>query len=297
MNSVDAAGPDARAQPCTPRVHGTCAAPQKCAPVMVSEAPTTIEFRCVSAGLVGDGGNCETGPVGSQGFDDCARGFQCEFGQCKAECDPIDDSKPCSCGAPLAWSTDTLSAFSGNGICSRIDCDPFDSAACVAGKTCSPQKIPEDLELVPASQCYPVLGEPIGSSCGEAGQLPNVLCETGAVCVDNYVNGPQSCMQLCRPTDTYYDGTSMVGALRGDTSDGTAACPSDKECRYIQSLYRNTSTVPHLWGACLDPGGWGSCEGFDLLGLLAAIEVGTKSTFCATGKCPRGCVSSAFDLL
>lgn len=260
-------------------------------------SPTLSRTACVPDGTVAAGGACDqVGPVDQgMGYDNCQHGLECINNVCVPICTTMPDS--CGKGQLCGLFTGLFSEFTNYGVC-QPTCDPV-AQDCMAaadacylrftdGKgLCAPPGTTATRKIQD-QECDKISGNYYLNSCAKG---------YGCTIPKDPANfmGPQVCAFFCNPGNTtddqgkhigcgatfsisYAASGADAGVSDGGVSDGGAAdagaTPPDAgapprpngpgtasfECRYLNSFYSNTGSVPGNVGVCVNTNIWGKCS-------------------------------------
>lgn len=305
----DAGNADAARQgeACSPSEQTGCDAGEKCASLVESVNPWLSRTRCVPDGDREFGESCTRGEEGDTGYDDCAAGLSCLDGTCESIC-TIAPNDSCR-GANEAlgegsYCTVFVDLFDAStGLC-VAGCDPADDNACDEGHGCylnaergiaSCAAVPPAAEdLAQNADCYgPASGYCYLNGCspGHTPLLSNKTENADAVL----------CARYCTPQESYEGTEEGVDGANGNCNavalaqtGGTSGNSSEHQCRFVQTFYDNTDTMPAQVGMCvpvspLSGGSWGDCREFDWDGIRtrwdAAVDEGSDPVAAFRNHC------------
>ena len=283
----DAGGPgiDILAETCNPAAQSGCELGEKCASLVEQVHPLLSRTDCVPAGKRALGQACARGPEGPDGYDDCAAGLSCLDGLCAAICktEPVDTCRAAREGfGEGSYCTVFANLFSETtGLCVP-GCDPADDESCEHGFGCylnADRGVASCAAVPPAArslaqnaECHgPASGDCFVNGCspGHSPLLANKTTNADAAL----------CSRYCTPAESHAGSTGEVAGAFGNCSDlslaqsgGTGGNASPHQCRFLQSFYDNTDSLPVDLGMCvpvqpLAGGTWSDCREFDWDGI------------------------------
>lgn len=303
------AGPDIIDSPgaCNPATQSGCERGEKCASVVESENPRLSRTTCVPDGTQQLDEECERGPEGAAGYDNCAGGLSCNSGFCAAICvtGPADS---CRSGDEALGEGSNCTVFAdlfqeGIGLCVPA-CDPSDDDACAPGYGCYVDAQrgvascaavpPAAADLAQNADCYgPASGDCYLNGCSP-GHTPLLSNKTENA--DGVL-----CSRYCTPQESHATSLDAVFGVNGNCeaaalsqSGGTSGNNSTHQCRFVQSFYDNTEYLPASLGMCVpvmpsSGGSWGDCTAFDWEGIRStwddAVEAGSDPVAAFRAHC------------
>ncbi len=277
-----------------------CAATEKCANIIVEERDFPAEnltvTGCVPDGTVAVGDVCSQGAAGqTTGYDDCLGGLSCLLGTCTPICSTVPDSCRDESEPPLEG--EYCSVFSATfdentGLCIAA-CDP-------SADTVTDGEISND--SCPAGQgCFLQTSRGVAACSSQAGPKQNEEalpfingCASGfGPHFNNPAGGSSWCTRYCTPDNSHtgnlanIEGTAQKCGLAALAPvGGTNAHNDGHECRFLQTMYGDSDSVPTSVGVCIPAptyaDSWGSCEVLDWASIKvawnAAVEGGGGAT-------------------
>lgn len=291
VDSGTGATPDA-APACNPVTQAGCEAGQKCAQLVANDDDPSMLLKqtaCVPDGTVTEDGACKRGAVGATGYDNCVAGYTCIRSMCAKICT--------STGGDTCRTPET--AFDEGGHCVRYH-QLFDDNVGACAPACHPTADTVADTVVTHTSCNAYregfscnlsLSGGGAASCGGV-PMQALVKQQGEDCYGPmanqcYLNGcaagygallpdkqkdPQtsSCVRFCTPKNSHKadvtkkDGDAAkcsTGNLGLAGSSPTAA--KGYECRFLNSIYSDTSELSNELGVCADADEWTSCADFD----------------------------------